>query len=122
MTTANTTAVATGTLVAYITLDSAREMRRPQESAAAYETILVPAGTYPVEIRRSASGWPYLASCFRGTITASGYGSRVYTDRIGQEVGLTLQPYRYQLRAGAFAGGSVEIVNAEALDAYRGGA
>lgn len=101
-------------IVATITIEAAREIRRPEESFAAYHVVRVEPGTYPVELRTDGSGSRYLAAVFSGIVTASGYGSRRDDKRIGATGELILYPYKYQLRGGRFIG-AVTVLDEQAL-------
>lgn len=92
------------TQIGTFTLDAERSFGgRCFESAAQYHTVLVPAGTYPIEHVVRSSGitsqqWAYVRIHLAGTVLESGYGAKRYDHLIGTADTWAQQPYKYELR------------------------
>lgn len=106
--------------VATIHIDAAFEMSREHESAAAYHTIRVEPGAYPVKVITTRYGDRCIVAEFSGICTHSGYGGKRYREGEGKPSTVTRQPYKYMLRGGRCYGGQVEIHDDAAIDAARG--
>jgi hypothetical protein len=110
---------ASSVVVAVITVDAPFNLDRSQESASAYHTIRVDAGTYPVDVRLDGRGRRYVTARFSGVVLSSGYGGRRYHEHEGKTDTVALSPYKYELRNGKFWG-RVQMVNEAELDRAEG--
>jgi len=104
------------TQIGTITFEAEMKFGESFESAAAYLTVSVEPGTYPVEVADN-EGRVGSSSCSRarwiriplpGTIVASGYGAKAYSEK-GQEHTLQLRPYRYELEKEELCGGRLSL-------------
>jgi hypothetical protein len=101
------------TQIGELVMTEARNITRNEESAAAYYTIRVEVGTYPIN-RVHYMGRDYAHVEFTGKIVAAGYGSRHDAYLTGQPGEVTYRPNAYELRNGTYWGGEVKLFDGEA--------